>query len=183
MKMMRGCMLLILILTVAFSIALAWQVSAAENISPTPLILQATEILPKDMRVGWGFRLDENVMNDGFVNTYQLESSWGSMTLESTALLRIRVNELRAIKHMEELKKTKVFTDALKAGATAPLKTAKGIVTEPVDTISDIGTGIGKWFSDIGRSIVSDDPHQENTLSTLVGYAAAKRKFAYEYGQ
>jgi len=51
-----------------------------------------------------------------------------------------------------------------------------------VDTISGIGTGIGRWFSDIGRSIVSDDPHQENTISTIVGNADAKRKFAYEYG-
>ena len=82
-------MLLILMLTVAFSIALPWQVSAAEEISPsfqkTPVLLQATKILPKDMRVGQGFRLDENIRNDGFVNTYQLKSLWGSMTLESTA--------------------------------------------------------------------------------------------------
>ena len=89
MEKMRDCMLLILMLTVAFSIALPWQVSAAEEISPsfqkTPVLLQATKILPKDMRVGQGFRVDENIRNDGFVNTYQLKSLWGSMTLESTA--------------------------------------------------------------------------------------------------
>jgi hypothetical protein len=55
-------------------------------------------------------------------------------------------------------------------------------VTEPVDTVKGIGTGIGRWVSDVGRSVVSDDPHQANVFSTAIGYAAAKRAFAYEYG-
>lgn len=167
-------------------IMLACELSVAAEISPdlqtTPIILKASDFLPKDIRVGPGYRVEERVKNDGFGNIYTLKSLYGTMTLENTALLKIRTNELRAIEHMEELRKTEVFTDALKKGATGPLKTAKGVVTDPVDTVKDVGTGIGKWFSDVGRSIVSDDPHQENTLSTVIGYAAAKRKFAYEYG-
>jgi len=165
---------------------LVWGLPAAAELYPAlqepPIIFQASDILPKNLRVGPGFRLDEPVRNDGIVNTYQLKSLYGAMTLESTALLKIRVNELWALDRMEDLKKTKIFTDALKAGAKGPLNTAKGLVTEPVDTVKDVGSGIGKWFSDIGRSVVSDDPYQENTLSTVIGYAAAKRKFAYEFG-
>ena len=165
---------------------LIWTFPAAAELYPPlqepPIIVQASDILPKDLRVGPGFRLEETVKNDGLINTYQLRSLYGAMTLESTAMLKIRVHELRALDRMEDLKKTKLFTDALKAGAKGPLKTAKGIVTEPVDTVKDVGIGIGKWFSDIGRSVVSDDPYQENTLSTVIGYAAAKRKFAYEFG-
>ena len=51
-----------------------------------------------------------------------------------------------------------------------------------METGKGVATGIGHWFSDIGRSIVSDDPHQEGTLKTAIGYAAAKRRFAYEFG-
>jgi hypothetical protein len=94
----------------------------------------------------------------------------------------MRINELKALQHMEKLKKSKVFKEALKKGAMAPLNTAKGLVKEPVKTVKGVATGIGRWFSDVGRSIKSDDPHQESVLKTVIGYAGAKRKFAHEYG-
>ncbi len=49
---------------------------------------------------------------------------------------------------------------------------------DPADTVTGVVSGIGRWFSDIGRSVVSDDPYQENVLKTALGYAAAKRQFA-----
>jgi hypothetical protein len=51
-----------------------------------------------------------------------------------------------------------------------------------VDTVSGIASGVGNWFGDIGDAITSDDPHQEGAISAAIGYAAAKRKFAFEYG-
>jgi hypothetical protein len=83
---------------------------------------------------------------------------------------------------MEEVEQTDTFAEALKSGATAPLRTVKGLVTHPVDTVSGVASGVGSWFEDIGNAITSDDPHQENALSAAIGYAAARRKFAYEYG-
>jgi hypothetical protein len=148
----------------------------------TPIILQATDVLPEEMLSGDGYAIEKDVINDGFINVYTVKTPYGNMEVESTALLKIRINELSAMAHMEELKKTKVFKDALKEGAKAPLETAKGIITSPVETVSGVATGIGRWFSDVGRSIVSDDPHQANVLSTAIGYAAQKRRFAYEYG-
>lgn len=83
---------------------------------------------------------------------------------------------------MEELKKTQVFKNALKETAKGPLRTAKGLVTAPVKTVTGTVTGIGRWFSDVGRAVVSSDPHQEGAVKTAIGYAAAKRNFAYEFG-
>ena len=83
---------------------------------------------------------------------------------------------------MQEVEQTDTFAEALKKGASAPIRTAKGLVTHPVDTVSGIASGVGSWFKDIGNAITSDDPHQEGALSAAIGYAAAKRKFAYEYG-
>jgi hypothetical protein len=148
----------------------------------TPLILHAEDVLPADMLSGEDYIVEKDVKNDGFINIYELKTSYGTMSIESTALLEIRVNELKALGHIEELKKTTVFKDSLKKGAKAPIETAKRLVTSPVKTVSGVATGIGRWFSDVGRSIVSDDPHQANVLSTAVGYAATKRRFAYEYG-
>jgi hypothetical protein len=147
-----------------------------------PFYLNASEVLPKDLLVGPNYRIRKVVRNDGIINTYFLDTDYGYLTVESTSLLLDRINELKAINHMEELKRKGAFVDALKKGFTAPFQTAKGLVTHPIDTVSGVSSGIGNWFADIGNAITSDDPNQENVLSAVIGYAGMKRKYAYEYG-
>ncbi len=146
-----------------------------------PFILKASKMLPKDLLVGPNYRIRETVKNDGFVNIYNLDTDYGPLTVESTSVLMERVSELKALHHMEELEQTDAFIDALKKGVTAPLNTAKSLVTHPIDTVKGVTSGIGSWFGDIGKAITSDDPNQENVLSAAIGYAGIKRKYAYEY--
>jgi hypothetical protein len=147
-----------------------------------PIMLKASEILPQNLLTGSNYKIAEAVMNDGLVNTYQLETKYGPLTVESTSLLLIRINELRAIDRMEQLKGTNVYKDAFEKSAVAPLKTAEGLVTAPIETTTGVVTGIGRWFGDVGRSVTSDDPYQSGVLKTASGYASAKREFAYEFG-
>ncbi|MBW2248475.1 MAG: hypothetical protein JRF62_15090 [Deltaproteobacteria bacterium] len=173
-------------LFVIFLLALTWTTQAyAETVTEVqaiPITLQASNVLPKEMLAGLNYKIKETVQNDGFVNTYELDTTYGLVRVESTALLMIRLNEIKALQWMEELKETQVFMDALKEATKGPLKTTKGLVTAPVETVTGTVTGIGRWFSDVGRAVVSSDPHQEGAVKTAIGYAAAKRKFAYEFG-
>jgi hypothetical protein len=147
-----------------------------------PIMLKASAVVPKDVINGPNYQIEQKVKNDGFINTYRLTTDYGPLKVEGTSLLVKRTNELKALSHMEEVEQTDTFAEALKSGATAPLRTVKGLVTHPVDTVSGVASGVGSWFEDIGNAITSDDPHQENALSAAIGYAAARRKFAYEYG-
>jgi hypothetical protein len=165
----------------SFSILPAFAQDLPE-VQKTPIMLKANEMVPKDVFAGPNYQIAPDVQNDGFINTYRLTTDFGPLKIESTSLLLERTNELKALSHMEAVAQTDTFAEALKKGATAPLRTAKGLVTEPVETVSGIASGIGNWFQDIGNAITSDDPHQEGALSAAVGYAPAKRKFAYEYG-
>jgi len=173
-------------LSMIFIMSLTWMTHAGAETLPKvqtlPIKLHASNILPKELLAGSNYLVNENVWNDGFVNTYKLNTKYEHLTVESTALLMIRINELRALQRMEALKKSKVFQDALKASVTGPLKTAKGLVTSPVKTVTGTVTGVGRWFSDVGHSMVSSDPHQEGAVKTAIGHAPAKRKFAYEFG-
>ena len=152
------------------------------EVQKVPIVLKAVEVVPQNVTKGPNYQIEQKVINDGFVNTYRLTTDYGPLKVEGTSLLMERTNELKALSHMEEVAQTDTFAEALKKGATAPLRTAKGLVTHPVDTVSGIASGVGSWFQDIGNAITSDDPHQEGALSAAIGYAAAKRKFAYEYG-
>ncbi len=172
-----------IIITIIISFSGLIAVGAAElpQFQQPPFILKASKMLPKDLLVGSNCRIRETVKNDGFVNTYNLDTDYGPLTVESTSLLMERVTELKALHHMEELKKKDAFVDALKKGVTAPLQTTKGLVTHPIDTVKGVTSGIGSWFGDIGNAITSDDPNQENVLSAAIGYAGMQRKYAYEY--
>ncbi len=148
----------------------------------TPLRFRTADLLPGNMLQGTNYTVGPTVENDGFVHTFALQTKYGSYRLETTELLQTRINELIALKHMEAVERSDVFKEALKKGAKAPLFAAKSLVTQPVATVKGTVSGIGRWFSDVGRSIVSDDPHQENVLKTALGYATVKRQFAYQYG-
>jgi hypothetical protein len=152
------------------------------EVQKVPIMFKASEVLPKDVITGPNYQIEQKVQNDGFINTYRLTTDYGPLKVEGTSLLMERTNELKALSHMEQVEQTDTFAEALKKGAGAPIRTAKGLVTHPVDTVSGIASGVGNWFGDIGDAITSDDPHQEGAISAAIGYAAAKRKFAFEYG-
>jgi hypothetical protein len=116
------------------------------------------------------------------VALYEMESEFGRSTLVGDRGLMERIDELSAIEQLRAMKRSKVFGDALKKSGKAPVETFKNLADEPVDTMKNIGRGLGGFLSDVGYSIVSDDPNQENAAKTATGFAAAKRQFAYALG-
>lgn len=182
--MNRGCSVFISVILLATMTALASSVVAKDSADfvKTPVILKAKEVLPEKLLKGKNFIVEERVENDGFINTYQLTTNYGSLKAESMAELVIRIKELHAMDSMEEMDREKVFGDAVVSGVKAPFQGAYNLVTDPVNTGKGIIEGTGRFLSNVGRSLVSDDPHQDNALKVAVGYDAAKRQFAYELG-
>lgn len=157
-------------------------VVATQDYVQTPIILNAKDILPQDLLQGENYKVEDKVRNDGLINTYHLSTNYGLLAVESTAELMIRITELNALKTMEEMDRKNVFGKALKEGVKAPVKGAVDLITSPIETTKGIFKGTGQFLSSVGRSFVSDDPHQDNALKVALGYDAAKRKFAYEFG-
>ncbi len=144
-----------------------------------PLMLKSADFLPQKLPAGAGCQVARQTENDGLVNQYTVTFPGGSTTIESTQALLIYLQECEALTKIEQISKSDEFKEAFKKAGLGPYNTAKGLVTEPVDTVKKIGTGIGRWFSDVGSSIVSKDPNQPGVAKTALGQAAAKRMFAY----
>jgi len=176
------CPALQILLIATIALILAGSTSASQNYAQTPIILDAKDVLPHNMLQGENYKVTDEVRNDGFINTYKLTTSYGPLTVESTAELMIRITELNALKVMEELDRKGVFKDAVVEGAKAPVKGVVDLVKSPIETTKGIVKGTGQFLSSVGRSIVSNDPHQDNVLKVALGYDAAKRQFAYEFG-
>ncbi|MEP5765303.1 MAG: hypothetical protein ABJ308_11955 [Halieaceae bacterium] len=103
-------------------------------------------------------------------------------SVTGTVSMLERINELQAVATLNAMKKTDVYVDAVKNSAKAPINYGKSLVNEPVDTVSNTVKGLGGFLADVGYSVVSDDPSQENVAKTGLGHATAKRKFAFQLG-
>jgi hypothetical protein len=171
---------IIIALIVAF-----WSCSSAASdtkLQSLPIILKSKNVLEKDLLQGENYTINPTVMNDGLINTYHLTTDYGSFEMESTAGLMNRINELNALRKMEALEQSGVFKDSLVEGIKAPIKGAVDLIKSPIETTKGFLSGTGKFLSNMGHAIVSDDPNQDNVLKVAIGYDAAKRAYAYEFG-
>lgn len=141
----------------------------------------AANVLPEYLLHNKHFVI-QSARSDGLINTYQLNTSYGPVTAESTPVLMLRAQELEALARMEQLTKSDVFKQALEKTAGSPLRGAGALIDAPVKTLKNTANGVGRWLSDVGRSITSDDPHQANFAKSALGQSTAKRAFAFEFG-
>lgn len=170
--------LIILVLTSMVSLANATSPQRYE----TPMVFQSSDILPDKLLSGEDYQVHTSVYNDGIYNRYELSTTFGPLTVEGRNLLSIRIKEIQAIRQMEELKRTEVYGTALKNAALSPLKFAKSLVLQPIDTLSNVATGVGKWFGNIGHSMWGGgSEHEEGTIKTILGFDAVKRAFAKQF--
>lgn len=173
-----------LILTAIGVWTLLWASSlgATQEFTPVPISLNVREILPDTLLKGKNYSIEERVRNDGVINTYHVTTKYGPFAVKSTAELLIRITELNALSVMEEIDRSEVFGDAVVGGAKATVEGAAALVTSPVETSKQVAKGTGQFFSSIGHSIFGGDPDKDNALAVALGYDAAKRAFAYEFG-
>ena len=156
--------------------------SYSQDFQKVPITLKASEVIPKEWLKGPNYTIKEAITSDGVVSTYELDTSYGPVKVESTVLLLKRIGELSALHKMEQLQGTDLFANAAKGAATGPLTTAKGLVEDPAGTVSAVGSGIGKFFGRVSDSMQSDDPYQASATQSALGQAATKREFAYQFG-
>ena len=154
----------------------------SEDYRTPPIVLETKDVVPNALLKGKNYTIKEGAVSDGIINTYVLETDYGPVLVEGTGELLIRIDELNALVAMEEMDRKGVFGKSLVKGVKAPFQLVGDLVTSPVDTTKNIGKGTGQFFSNVGRSIVSDDPNQDNVLKVAIGYDTAKRQYAYEFG-
>ena len=121
-------------------------IDAAQPAYEASVTLQASKILPADLLSGPNHRVEETVYNDGYLNTYKVNSKFGTFIAVSTPMLRIRISEINAMVRMERIKGTKEFTSSLKEAGTDTLVGFKNLVTKPVDTVGGAASGLGTAF-------------------------------------
>ena len=173
---LTGLMTLILV-------TLSPQSIAREQFETTQLF-NASSILPADLLTGANHQVDSVVSNDGFLNIYTIRSKYGEIQAVSTAKLRKYVHEINAAARMETVKGSDEFKSGIKEKAGDVVEGAKGLVTNPIDTVGGAISGVGKLFSRGKESLVggSRSDAEGSRLADLTGLSKTKRDYAYEFG-
>ncbi|RLA49311.1 MAG: hypothetical protein DRR04_01935 [Gammaproteobacteria bacterium] len=179
-KFLKGASWLVAVATMASGTSLVGALD--EPFQQLPLELAAADFLPESVLSGEGYTVDERVVNDGVQNTYTLKSDYGELIVTGTGELLARIQEVQATRALEKLEGSDEFKEAAKGAVTGMVEGGKALWNEPVDTSKAAARGVGRWLSNIGSSITSDDPHQDNAFETAVGYDVAKRGYAVAMG-
>jgi len=169
----------ILIMTTFFTLPVL-----AELKFESPVMLKASTILPPGLVKGPHHQVDERVVNDAYLNIYTIHSEFGDVQAVSTAKLWKYIDEINAVAEMKKIQGSDEFAKGMKNKAGAVVEGAGDLITDPVGTVGNTVSGVGKLFSRAGESMFggSRSETEGSRMESLLGYAQAKREIGYEFG-
>ena len=149
----------------------------------TPPVFEAARILPAKLVKGTYHKLGAKVRNDGLMNHYTIESKFGRLTADSTAELKIRIDELTALAAMQKVSNSDQFTRQVKEGGKSVVAGTKALVTNPVGTVKGAFAGIGALAERAGDAMMGDPPSEaeDSRVESAIGFSSTKRDYAAEF--
>src|SRR4029079_941995 len=146
----------------------------------SPPTFSAAKVLPPDLLQSPYHQIVGPVTVQGFLNRYQMQTKWGTFTVEGTELLRMRGRGAGATAQLEQVNTAETVVASAGRTALKPVETAKDLVTAPGKTVGETFKGIGGWFNRVDASMSATDPNREGTVASLTGGSKARRKLAYD---
>ena len=161
-------------------------------VEPMPT-LNAVTLAPASLLKGAGYTVDASAPVVGYMGQFTLRAPADTFSADGTEMLAIRVGELTAIAQLSQLSQSRVFADALAASAKKTGAAIGQAVMNPVETISGIPAGVGRFFQSTstkisrateskGASNSSQGAGTGDAAKDLLGVNQAKRQIAKQAG-
>jgi hypothetical protein len=176
----------------ALALAAAAAVLLAAAAYETPPVQKAARILPANLLSGEGFRVQNDVPTVGFMEQFTIDSDFGPYTVNGHDLVAVRVQEIQALRKLDEISQTEAFANAMGAAAKKTGKAAAHAVTHPGDTIEGIPKGVGRFLGGVGKSakkagenaaeaVSDDDDEASQGTEARKSASQAKRQLAKKF--
>jgi len=111
----------------------------------------ASELLQPAQIKGPHHEVASAVPLDGYYYEFTIKTDWGQVEAEGMSLLRVRLDEVRALAALDDVSKSEVF---LKSAGGAVLNVGKGVgavITDPAGTAKGLGKGVKRFGTNLGR--------------------------------
>jgi hypothetical protein len=130
--------------------ALHAQATAAHE---SAVVLNAADLLPAGLMRGPSHRVREQVVTDGFMAHFEIDSDFGTFEAVGVPQVATRVAEIEAIRKLVDTSKGDLFAEGMKRSINQPIDAVKNIAKDPVTSIKRAPKTVGHFFSKIGGSI------------------------------
>jgi hypothetical protein len=125
-----------------------------------PPVLNVTDLIDAKLLQGKGFRVEEKVPTDGVIGVYTLIADKetfgedaGTYQVFSREMAELRLSEIPAIIKLNETSKVGTFAKSVVTTAAQPLESAGHMVMNPVDTVTGLPSGVGRFFDRVGSGV------------------------------
>ncbi len=117
------------------------------------VLLKASDLLPADLLRGPSYRVRDQVVTDGYMAHFEIDSDFGTFEAIGVPQAKVRIAELEAIRKLVETSKGDLFAEGLKRSIEQPIDAVKNIVKNPVQSVKQAPKTVGHFFSKVGKSI------------------------------
>ena len=170
-------------LALFFCIILLSGLAVAAEKYQVPTNRKVIEIFPADIITGPHYQIRDKVVSYGYMDQFTVDSDYGVFEVTGNLALLKLLKEIKAIAVLEKIKDSKAYADALKSAGEMPVEFGKNLITDPVETLSGIPTGVTRLFKNIATSLSSThDPSEDSRMKQALAVSSYKRDYAYELG-
>jgi hypothetical protein len=152
----------------------------------------ASQLLAAAVVRGPNFHVVDPVQGDGLMNHFVIESRFGEYDAYGRGPLALRVREVAALTELAKTSKIEIVAGGVGHGVESEVKTAAGVITHPVSTVTGIPNGIRDLFSGYtaeAREVAADAQRGANSSGSGGNTAGsdvkkgeqAARRYAEQY--
>jgi len=146
-------------------------------------VRSAAELLPPELLIGPHYRIDPQVVGDGFAYCYVIRSDYDDFAVCGDRMLRTRIREIEALAALDAMSKTAAFAKAAGNALKSPFVATWNLISNPVDTIAGIPAGARDAIQQTSQLARGERGEFEDSgLLALIGFEAKKRQIANELG-
>lgn len=142
----------LLLPAVAAALALAHGTLQAQQAYEQPET-QAGALAPAVQLSGPNYQVAPTVVWEGMMPRFTITSPYGTWQATGREMLAVRVSEIPAFGELDKVSRSDAFAKSLGDAAVAPIKAAGDLITNPVDTVGNIFSGIGSMVNRAGRTV------------------------------
>jgi hypothetical protein len=143
----------------------------------------AADVLPAKALKGPHYAIRDQVRSDGFMLTYTVDSDYGVFTATGAYALQKLLNEIQVIAQLKEISQGEAFGHAVGEAAKSPFRFAGNLLTDPVDTISGVPSGLFSIFENVGQSVSEEhDPSEDSRAKQALFVSSWKRDYCAPLG-
>ena len=142
-----------------------------------PANRKAAEILPATLLKGPNYQVRDTVVSYGYMHHWTVDSDFGTFEATGDGALRKLIREVYAIAALKEISQGEAFASSVAYAAKQPFQFAGKMVTDPVDTISAVPSGVFQIFGNIYTGITEKhDPSEDSRFKQALFVSSWKRE-------